>query len=36
MDMLLANPVTFFFTDICMTESIIKGSKGEKDSAVIF
>lgn len=36
MDMLLTNPVTFFFTDICMTESVIKGSKGEKDSAVIF
>lgn len=33
MDMLLTNPVTFFFTDICMTENVIKGSKGEKDSS---
>lgn len=34
--MLLTNPITFFFTDICVTESIIKGSKGEKDSSIIF
>jgi len=34
--MLLTNPITSFLTDICMTESVIKGSKGEKDSSSIF
>ena len=34
--MLLTNPVTFFFTGIRMTEGVLKGSKGEKDSSIIF